>query len=210
MTAKWRVEWEASDLHAHLTAFLEKHAGSAMQRFDQIICFGLGRPVSQSSYSRELRRSFVQHLAARTLRDIFATKQSGAVPTIYAQDPAYRSSDTAYLAKHFDISVVADPEGFKALNGNTFVVSVSPNVPVRQIALNMTDDSHGPAGFFCDHIGSDGLEGDGKVYSDAHYTTCNSSPGLWKYKQESHCMEHDDRIGTDCSGNIGLYLKKFE
>jgi hypothetical protein len=129
---------------------------------------------------------------------------------IYAQDPAYRPSDTAYLAEHFDISVVADPEGFKALNGNTFVVSVSPNVPVRQIALDMTEDSHGPAGFFCDHIGSDGLDGDGKVYSDAHYTTCNSSPGLWKYKQESHCMEHDDRKGMDCFGNIGLYLKKFE
>jgi hypothetical protein len=138
MIAQWREECEASDLHTHLTAFLGKHAGGAMQRVDQIICFGLDRPVSQSSYPRELRRSYVQHLAACTLRDLFAAKQSGAAPKIYAKDPAYRPSDTAYLAEHFDISVVADAEGLKALNGNTFVVSVSPNVPVRQIALDMT------------------------------------------------------------------------
>jgi hypothetical protein len=138
MIAQWREECEVSDLHTHLTAFLGKHAGGAMQRVDQIICFGLGRPVSQSSYPRELRRSYVQHLAACTLRDLFAAKQSGAAPKIYAKDPAYRPSDTAYLAEHFDISVVADAEGLKALNGNTFVVSVSPNVPVHQIALDMT------------------------------------------------------------------------
>jgi hypothetical protein len=214
MTAQWQEEWEASDLYAQLTAFLGKHAGAAMRRVDQIICFGLGRPVSQSSYPRELRRSYVQHLAACTLRDLFAAKQNDAAPTIYAQDPAYQSSDTVYLAEHFGIPVIADPEGFKALNGNTFVMSVSPNVPVRQIALDMTHDSHGPAGFFCDHIGSDGLEGDGlegdgKVHGDANYTTCNSSPGLQRYKQESHWMEHENWKETDCFGAMGLCLKKL-
>jgi hypothetical protein len=156
----------------------------------------------------------VQHLAACTLRDLFAAKQNGAAPTIYAQDPAYQSSNTVYLAEHFGIPVIADPEGFKALNGNTFVMSVSPNVPVRQIALDMTHDSHGPAGFFCDHIGSDGLEGDGlegdgKVHGDANYTTCNSSPGLQRYKQESHWMEHENWKETDCFGAMGLCLKKL-
>jgi hypothetical protein len=219
MAAQWREEWKASGLYAHLTAFLEEHAGDAAQRVDQIICFGLGCPFSVSSYPRKLRRSFMQHLAACTLRDIFASNQNCAAPTIFAQDPAYQSTDTAYLAEHFNIATIADPDGFKALNGHTFVVTVSPNVPVRQIALDMTHESNGPAGFFCDSIASDGLEGDGKSREDAYsgangYRTCSSSPGLWKYKQESIWMEHGERKENgpwnerECFGHIGVYLKK--
>jgi hypothetical protein len=210
--ARWRAEWEASDLHSRLTAFIEGHS-LGEERVEQIICFGLGCPVSDS-HSRSLRRSYVQHLAACTLRNAFATKQSGATPKVYAQDPFYKSTDTAYLADQFDISVIADPEGFRALNGSTFVMSISPNVPVRQIVLDMTNECNGPVGFLCDAIRTNGLEGDGIGREDAYggpnrsYGTCNPSPGLWKYKQESRWMEHDDQTEMYCFGKVGVYLKK--
>jgi hypothetical protein len=213
--AQWRVEWEASNLSHRLTTFFKAHSQHVTKRVDQIMCFGLGSPVSEPD-PISLRRSYVQHLAACTLRDHFGARQRGAIPQIFAQDPVYRTADTAYLAEHWSISVLADPEGFKALDGNTFVISIAPNVPVRQIVLDMTSESDGPAGFFCDEIHSDGLGGDGTRIEDIHsgvktpYRTCNSSPGLWKYKQDSLWTEHDDQAEMGCFGKMGMYLKKGE
>jgi hypothetical protein len=213
--AQWRAEWEASHLSHRLTSFFKDHSEHVTRRVDQIMCFGLGPPISEP-YPRSLRRSYVQHLAACTLRDHFGAKQRGAIPRIFAQDPAYCAAGTVYLAEKFGISVIADPEGFRALNSNTFIISCAPSVPVRQIALDMTSESGGPAGFFCDTICSDGLEGDGVRTEDVRssikspYRTCNPSPGLWEYKQESLWMEHDDWAEMYCFGKMGLYLKKDE
>jgi hypothetical protein len=213
-TVAWRSEWEVSELYCHLTTFLEEHAGRTAQRVDQIICFGLNCPVASSEYPIQSRRSYFQHLAACTIRDIFARKQGGTVPKIYAQDPVYTSAGTTYLQEHLDISVLPDPEGFKALDGHTFVMSVSPNVPVRQVALDMTDESGGPAGFFCNNIHSHGLEYDGKgMIHDTEckktpYYTCNPSPGLWEFKQRGIWTEYDDQKILDCFENMGVYLKK--
>jgi hypothetical protein len=211
--AQWRAEWEASNLSHRLTTFFKDNPQHVTKQVEQIMCFGLGSPVSEPDVTI-LRRSYVQHLAACTLRDLFGVRQPGAIPQIFAQDPFYRTADTAYLAEHWSISVIADPDGFKALNGNTFVISIAPNVPVRQIVLDMTSESDGPAGFFCDDIHSDGLEGDGTRIEDVYsgvkspYGTCNSSPGLWKYKHESLWMEHDDQSEMDCFVKMGVYLKK--
>lgn len=209
----WKTEWENSKFHHELIVLLETHAGSASQRIDQIICFGLGNIISLSG-PRAQRRSYVQHLAACTVRDTLASQQGGAAPTVFAQDPEYKSVDTSYLSEHFDCTVLDDPEGFRALNGNTFVITVSPNVPVRQVALDMTYDSDGPAGFLCDAIRSDGLEGEGLTRKECFegkkivYHTCNPSPALWKYKQQSLWMEHDDGDELDCFGKMGVYLRK--
>lgn len=210
---KWKVEWESSNLHRRLITLLTTHAGKGAQRVDQIICFGLGAPVS-FEHPRAQHRSYVQHLAACTICDIFAKQQGGIRPAMFAQDPEYEAIDTSYLSEHFDCTVLSDPDGFKALDGGTFVITAAPNVPVRQIALDMTHDSDGPAGFFCDLIHSDGLEGDGMTRKECYesenvvYGTCNPSPGLWEYKQRSVCVEYDDSDEMDCFGKIGVYLKK--
>jgi hypothetical protein len=210
---QWRSEWEASEVHHNLTTFLRKHARDAAQRIDQIVCFGLGT-LTLSDSPRYLRRNYVQHLAACTIRDIFSQEQDGAIPKVYAQDPIYKSSDIAFISEQFEMTILPDPEGFKILDGHTFVITIAPNVPVRQIAIDMTADTHGPAGFLCDGIHSDGLEGDGKdtkqVYQGENmvYYTCNTSPSLWKYKHESIWVEHDDRDEFDYFANMGVYLKK--
>jgi hypothetical protein len=150
------------------------------------------------------------------VRDIFAQQQGGNVPGVYAQDPAYDPFDTAYLSEQFGITVLQDPEGFKALNGNTFVISLAPNVPVRQIAIDMTHEFDGPAGFLCGAIQSDGMEDDGKdtrkggegevvvLYTDP------LSPSLWRYKNKSIWTEVDDRETLKCLRHMGVYLKRRE
>lgn len=210
---EWKAEWEGSDLHRELVTFLTKHVGDGTQSIRQIICFGLGAPVS-FEHPRAQRRSYVQHLAACTIRDIFARQQGGARPAMFAQDPGYEAIDSSYLTEHFDCTVLDDPDGFKALDGGTFVITVAPNVPVRQIALDLTHDSDGPAGFLCDLIHSNGLEGEGMTRKDCFesdnivYRTCNPSPALWDYKQRSLRMEYGDSDELDCFGDIGVYLKK--
>jgi hypothetical protein len=205
----WRAEWEASDFSRKLTSFFAGHSKNATQRIDQIVCFGLGMPVSQSQ-PRALRRSYVQHLAACTIRDLLAEYQSGKKPKVYAQEPGYKSKDIAYLADQFDMTVLEDPEGFRVLDGNTFVITVAPNVPVRQVAFDMTHECGGPAGFLCNDIYSDGLESEGKKEDDVDLYTCNPSPALWRYKQEGVWMEYDDRDEGDCFGSMGVYLKRAD
>ncbi|KAF1844281.1 uncharacterized protein K460DRAFT_408572 [Cucurbitaria berberidis CBS 394.84] len=214
MTAKagiWAEEWKKSEIYSRLTAFLEEHAGKRMQRVDKILCFGLG--CFRTELGRETKRPYVQHLAACLVRDIIARQQGGETPKIYAQDPNYGPTGIAYIKAQFDMETLDDPEGFKALDGNTFVLCVAPNVPVRQIAFGMTHEFGGPAGLFCNSIQSEGLECNGKSCdirsgSFTPYSLCESSPALWKYKQESTWMEYDDGSEEDCFGDVGVYLKQ--
>ncbi|OAL56342.1 hypothetical protein IQ07DRAFT_4808 [Pyrenochaeta sp. DS3sAY3a] len=209
----WRKKWEKSDMFHHLTKFLNAHAGETMVHVDKIVCFGLG--CLKAWQEKGGHRSYIQHLAACTIRDIFARIQGVAAPTIYAQDPGYCSAGKSYLAKHFDMTIVDDPEGFKMLDGNTFVLSFAPNVCVRQVAFGITHEFGGPAGFFCDSIDSEGLESNGKSGRDfpespaiCPYGTCESSPGLWKYKSESAWTEISDKDEEYLFGAVGIYLKK--
>jgi hypothetical protein len=187
--AGWRAEWEAT------------------RRVDHIVCFGLGCPVSAARVQWQ-RRSYVQHRAACTIRDLLVQHQGGMAPKVSAQEPEYTSVDITYLEEHFGMAVLDDPEAFRVLDGNTFIITVAPNVPVRQVAFDMTYEQNGPAGFLCDIIYSDGLESEGKKEDDVGRFTCNPSPALWKYKQESVLMEFDDAEEMDCFGNMGVYLKR--
>jgi hypothetical protein len=177
--------WDMPKLKDSITKFLQQHAGSTAQHVDQIICFGLACPISPSQDTERTHRSYVQHLAACTIRDIIARSQGGVAPSIFAQDPAYTVASISYLSENFGITVLPDPEGFRELDGNTFVITVAPDVPVRQIVLGMTHESGGPAGIFCNAIDGDGLESDGKFWAEDftkrtwHHSTCSPSPGLW-------------------------------
>ncbi|CAO2652524.1 Nn.00g008070.m01.CDS01 [Neocucurbitaria sp. VM-36] len=208
----WTKEWTNSEMYRRLTAFLEEHAGKTMQHIDRIICFGLG--CFTTKWGQAAKRSYIQHLAACTVRDIIAQGQGGTPPKVYAQEPIYCAAGIAHIQQHFSIEVLDDPEGFRALDGNTFVISISPNVPVRQIAFGLTHEFGGPAGMFCNDIQSDGLECDGKgcEYQDGRwvcpYKTCEPSPGLWRYKMESMWMECSDKREENWFGEVGLYLKR--
>ena len=206
----WAQEWRASEMYQRLTDFMQQHAGKLMQNVDKIVCFGLGCLNAQRG-----KRAYMQHLAACTVRDILARQQPGEqAPKVVTQDPDYCAAGKAYVAKHFDMLVLDDPEGFKLLDGHSFVLSFGPNVPVRQIVWGLTHEFGGPAGMFCDNIATKGLECNGKGSTNedgrrvAPYCTCESSPALWKYKQDSTWMEYSDREGDNWFGRPGIYLKQ--
>ena len=210
--AEFRSEWETSEIHHHLVAFLHENAGTTTP-VDQILCFGLGSPVS-SPHPRQLRRSYTQHLAACTIRDVYALEQNARAPQIFAQDPCYTRKDTLYLSTHFSTSVLPDPEAFRALTGSTFVVSISPDVPVRQVALGMTHGSGGPAGFLCSAIEDDGLGGKSVIMRNGDVVTHfadESSPELQRFKGRSVWGEWGELEGgreRECFGRVGCYLKR--
>lgn len=119
----------------------------------KVICFGLGRLDAWEKTSlRELEasvaRSATQHAAALTMAKVLARRagQSDAL-LCYAQDPIYTDVEKSLLAS-VGISVINDPKGFLAVDANTLVFSVTPDVPVRQIVA----DVQWPAAMVWDEI----------------------------------------------------------
>jgi hypothetical protein len=198
----WKKEWENSEMHHRLTTFLLNQARETLERVDKIICFGLGCLSGGRSCIGVGRRSYFQHLAARTIAETLAGQQHRDSIPIFAQDPVYCDTGISYItsASLFNITILDDPEGFRALDKHTFVMSFAPNVPVRQIVMGMTHDTDGPAALSCDGIDSDGLE--------CKFMTCEPSPALWRYKQSSAWMEHSDWEAEQWFGKVGVYLKR--
>ncbi|RAR14540.1 hypothetical protein DDE83_002113 [Stemphylium lycopersici] len=198
----WRQLWESSEICHRLTAFIEEHAGKTMRNVDQIVCFGLGCLTAKDRY--------IQHLSARHIANIFARSQPGPTPPVFAQDPIYCTAGISYITAPapFNFTILDDPEGFRALTGNTFVLSFHPDVPVRQIVMGLTHDTNGPAGMFCNSIQSEGLECDGKRSDSSGgamvspYLTCESSPSVWKYKQSSVFLEFETPEKDQWFGNL--------
>ncbi|KAF2246230.1 hypothetical protein BU26DRAFT_521683 [Trematosphaeria pertusa] len=111
---------------------------------DKIVCIGMGA----------LKRVdwFLQHVSVSRIRKILADKQGKAITAIpiYAQDPYYCRKCKAIL-REMDFEIVEDPDGFMKIDNNTFVISIHPSVPVRQIAVWRTREG-GPAGMLCNRI----------------------------------------------------------
>ena len=66
----------------------------------------------------------------------YLTKKNGGDIRCYAQDPAYVDSDKELL-KTIGIETIEDPKGFLEVDEKTLVVSVAPNVAVRQIVADL-------------------------------------------------------------------------
>lgn len=73
----------------------------------------------------------------------------------YAQDPGYRSVDREVLKAH-GIEVIDDPRAWLEIDGESIVVSVSPNVPVKEIVADITQ----PAIIIWERVGF--MDGDQK------------------------------------------------
>ncbi|KAL3456210.1 hypothetical protein BJX64DRAFT_271115 [Aspergillus heterothallicus] len=99
----------------------------------KIVAFGLGSMRAFSEENAQTNRSTVQHALLLTLCDLLISSTAqGTEINCYAQDPAYTEHDTAVLQSR-GVTVVPDPEGFLEVDDQTAVISVSPNVPVRQV-----------------------------------------------------------------------------
>lgn len=190
--------------------FLSQNTNVARQ-VNKIVCFGLG--CFPAHNERSAKRAYIQHLSARTIRDTIAELQGGDAPKVYVQEPTYCTKGISWIQNLFGFKVVNDPEGFRALDGHTFMVSVAPDAPVRQITMGFTHEFEGPAGMFCNAIDSDGTECNGKGDMmirgrlTVPFRADEASPAVWKYKQESMWMEHNDYEEEDFFGPMGVYMK---
>jgi hypothetical protein len=131
----YRRTWLASQTYLQLKTHLDK---ITFPTINKIVCFALGTPSNFDQ--RESRRSNIQHAAVESLIEILNEKTGGnKVITCYAQEPLYNHSDRELL-RTIGIEAIDDPEGpegFLKVDENTLVVSISPNVPVRQIVADL-------------------------------------------------------------------------
>ena len=144
MKEDWKVEWAHSDYRQKLVAYLEQYA-DRMKDVDRIICFGLGNLGS----GRIGRRAYTQHLAAFTISQVLSQERQQPIP-IYAQEPFYCATCKEFLRSSFNMEVVEDPHGFLLIDKNTFIMTVAPDVPVMQIAVDVLYEEGGPSAMLCD------------------------------------------------------------
>ncbi|OOF94536.1 hypothetical protein ASPCADRAFT_131155 [Aspergillus carbonarius ITEM 5010] len=127
--------WENSNTQKQLRATLES-LPALFGPITKIVGFACNSMVSPQGCMPEKQRIAFQHALLLSLRDILGKKTRNSDIKILVQDPAYTESDVAVL-REFGIVVVEDPVGFLEVDEKTFVFSCSPNVPVRQIVLDM-------------------------------------------------------------------------
>lgn len=155
----WEVSEPCKQLRSTLRSILE-----AAVDIHKIVGFALGSIASkdQSVFSTRLSpRSAFQHALVLTLRDILSQKREKSCREIscYVQDPIYTDIDKLVLESS-GINVLDDPEGFIEVDDETLVVSCGPNVPVKQIVLDLAN----PAVMIWDKIIDEEEEPVGSVF----------------------------------------------
>ena len=137
-------QWEESEQCKQITSFVQSINNSV--DIQQIVAFACGS-IGHDPERQTLRSSF-QHILVLTLRNILSKKQEdlGGI-SCYAQDPEYSDVDIHILREN-GITVLDDPEGFLKVNDSTLVISCAPQVPVKQITLDLVR----PAAMIWDRI----------------------------------------------------------
>ncbi|KAK2875177.1 hypothetical protein FQN49_001714 [Arthroderma sp. PD_2] len=120
-------QWESSKTCLDLQATVKKIKFPCGFKIDKIIAFAC-----------ELcrKRSLYQHGLIRTLRKALSNLEGCQDIRCLAQDPAYTSIDIEVL-EAFEISTLDDPEGFLQIDDTTLVVSMMPDVPVKEIVADI-------------------------------------------------------------------------
>ena len=121
-------QWKRSPAYADLRKVFQKQPAVPIRK---IVCFALG---SLDIVNNESPASFIQHAAAA----MFAAQlgKPGHPLKVFAQDPLYRQEDEEVL-RSIGITAVADPQGFLEVDESSLVISILPNIPVRQIIADL-------------------------------------------------------------------------
>ena len=133
--------WETTEACHQLALLLD----TTMPPITKIVAFACSNMSSEEGLDS---RSASQHALILSLRRLLQTRTIRPIEC-FAQDPIYTSSDKDVLAEH-NIKVLNDPRGFLHVDDSSVVLSVSPNMQVRQIitdiarpALLIWDRVHG-------------------------------------------------------------------
>ncbi|KAH6986524.1 hypothetical protein BKA56DRAFT_430017, partial [Ilyonectria sp. MPI-CAGE-AT-0026] len=127
---KYKQEWESSEPCRILKHTLA--SGPLPKSITKIVCFGLGplTPLNDRS-----QRVHTQHAAALTMAHAIK-ERTGCTVQIYSQEPAYTRICEQVLGPH-GITILTGVQGFLEVDNSTVVFSVAPNVPVKQIVVDL-------------------------------------------------------------------------
>lgn len=138
MYAEQRKTWEASKTRQSLVEQLEKSTPGQIAGITKIIGFALGDvAMSKEKEDRDVQRPLAQHVSLLTIAEFLKERNGGREVPCYSQDPANDAGAGTEFIKMIGIMPLKDPKGFLAVDENTLVVSVAPNVPVKQILTDI-------------------------------------------------------------------------
>ncbi|KAL2861871.1 hypothetical protein BJX68DRAFT_13382 [Aspergillus pseudodeflectus] len=183
--------WRDSQSWKHLKSTL---SGVSIAPIKKLVAFALSSMRAFSDVPHD-NRSLFQHALLMTLRDLLLenTAQGDDGIKCYAQDPAYSEHDIAVL-QSCGVTVVPDPEGFLEVDEETVVISISPNVPVKQVVSEIAR----PALIIWDSIRGNGLEETPSTDPD--------SPRLQKWIAE-HYETLEFPHEPELFGRIAVYVR---
>ncbi|KAF2746737.1 hypothetical protein M011DRAFT_526817 [Sporormia fimetaria CBS 119925] len=160
--SKWKHEWRNgkwAKYSAHLDAIVKQHA-KELGKVRNIVCLALGplrtKTVFAPGYEKEHPRRFLQHLAAKHIRDQIEayTGKKRSIPII-AQDPEYDDSCKRVLQRELGIQATEHFDGFKALTKDSLVICIAPSVDAVSMVCDLTSAHGGPRAILCDEIDMD-------------------------------------------------------
>lgn len=208
----WKNKWEdghfKKDYIDELRRLINKNA-SALKDVDNIVCFALGYLDTGDWLAKdetvEHPRRYVQHLAAKTIREEIKKLNQKDVP-ITAQDPEYCDNCKKVLKETLDIEAITSCDGFLQITENTLVVCISPGTTIRGVIADITHSFKGPLAMLCDEIEVT----DAKIWKDGAYRI---EPWLkwdkWDGRESSSSYEGEKPIPNDhTTKNMAEYCKR--
>lgn len=136
-----REAWKQSKTGQHLTQQLRKFTPNQAAAITKIVGFALG-PVtyldlkSADGIGPSATNALTQHMALLTIAEILGERNGGREINCYTQDPVNKGIGNEFL-ETIGITPLDDPKGFLEIDNKTLVVSIHPNVPVRQVITDL-------------------------------------------------------------------------
>lgn len=134
--AQQRKAWETSETRRFLVEQLDKFTPGQIAGITKVVGFALG-DVAMSKKKEDVQRPLAQHASLLTIAGFLTGRNGGREVPCYSQDPANNAGPGTEFLRTIGITPLDDPKGFLAVDENTLVVSVAPNVPVRQILADI-------------------------------------------------------------------------
>ena len=126
-----KTAWDQSNQCRDLNTLL---SSKSHLKVKTIVAFANGSIASDSTEIHgedRSARSAYQHALMLTLRDTFGAEWC------LAQEPAYEDADKLLLAYN-GVHIAIDPDGFLVANENTAVISILPDIAVKQVLFDLT------------------------------------------------------------------------
>ncbi|KAJ5356091.1 hypothetical protein N7517_010700 [Penicillium concentricum] len=133
-------EWKESPACENLKTVLLSSAKD--HEINKIVAFALGTMSNQrfnedgSLYTRAGWSSALQHALLVTVIEWLKERDQKEKVLCYSQDPAYSEVDKKILDEE-GIEVIDDPRGWLEVDDHSVILSIAPNVPVKEIITDI-------------------------------------------------------------------------